>query len=238
MRSSIAHDEAMNITERLGRLIDSLTRKHSTRMELRRQRRPLSMERMEDRRVLAVIELATLSASQGSVIYGAHPGDNTGVSVSSAGDVNGDGFDDVIVGANRSEAGGTAAANAGVSYVVFGGASLPASFDLAGLGTAGIQIIGKDSADYSGFSVSSAGDMNGDGFGDLVIGAGASDSINNSRVDAGESYVIFGGASLPTTIELNNIGLLGFTIFGADTTDLAGYAVSSAGTLTMMDTMI
>jgi hypothetical protein len=57
------------------------------------------------------------------------------------------------------------------SYVIFGGASLPASIDLANLGNAGITILGADANDRSGRSVSSGGEVNGDGFDVNIIGA-------------------------------------------------------------------
>ena len=94
---------------------------------------------------------------------------HAGTSVASAGDVNGDGFDDLIVGAYRADPHGT---NSGASYVVFGKASgFAANLDLSTLdGTNGFKISG-DAASTSGLSVASAGDVNGDGFDDLIIGA-------------------------------------------------------------------
>ena len=113
--------------------------------------------------------------------------------------------------------------------MVFGGDSLPATIDLANLGTAGITIFGADAGDQSGFPVSSAGDVNGDGFDDLLIGAFFADASGNGKYNAGESYVIFGGDSLPTTIDLANLGADGITIFGADACDYSGISVSGAG---------
>ncbi len=101
----------------------------------------------------------------------------------------------------------------GESYLVFGRASLPATIDLAKLGSAGITIFGADAGDVSGWSVGSAGDMNGDGFDDLLIGAQYAFASGNSKPYAGESYVIFGGASLPATIDLASLGSAGITIF-------------------------
>ena len=122
---------------------------------------------------LAAIDLATLDGTNGFTLIGVDAGDLSGISVSSAGDVNGDGFDDVIVGAPNAESAGGADYE-GESYVVFGKASWAGtpSLDLATLdGTNGFRLIGIDACDDSGVSVSSAGDVNGDGFADLIIGA-------------------------------------------------------------------
>ncbi len=129
--------------------------------------------------------------------------------MSSAGDVNGDGFDDLVIGSFFADTSGNAKSNAGDSYVIFGAAALPATIDLANLGSAGITIFGAGRGDASGISVSSAGDVNGDGFDDLMIGAFRADASGNAKLGAGDSYVIFGAAALPATIDLANLGSAG-----------------------------
>jgi len=142
----------------------------------------------------ASLELSALDGSNGFVINGIDANDHSGVSVSSAGDVNGDGYDDLIIGARSADPNGSAS---GASYVVFGAAGgFAASLDLSSLdGSSGFVINGIDAFDYSGRSVSSAGDINGDGYDDLIIGANYGDANGSA---SGESYVIFGGASLQT----------------------------------------
>ncbi len=165
----------------------------------------------------------------GTTIFGADAGDFAGLAVSNAGDVNGDGFDDLMIGAYRADGPGNTKTDAGESYLIFGGASLPPTIDLANLGTAGVTIFGVDAGDRSGLMVSSAGDVNADGFDDILIGARQGDAAGNAKTDAGESYLIFGSASLPTTINLASLGTAGVTIFGADTLDRSGRTLSSAG---------
>jgi Ca2+-binding RTX toxin-like protein len=183
----------------------------------------------------ASIDLAALTPAQGFVIVGADTYDSIfGISVSSAGDVNGDGFDDLIVGAPGADAAGNAKSYAGESYVVFGsGAGFGASIDLAALTpTQGFVIFGADAGDFAGGSVSSAGDVNGDGFDDLIVGAGGGDAAGDAKSDAGESYVIFGtDTGFGLSLDLATLTpSQGFVIYGADAYDgSGGIAVSAAG---------
>ncbi|MDB5385040.1 MAG: hypothetical protein JWM11_686 [Planctomycetaceae bacterium] len=186
------------------------------------------VEVLEQRYVLSAIDLGSLG-SGGVTLFGADAQDQSGSAVSNAGDVNGDGFDDLFIGASGGDGADNSKTDSGASYVIFGGPSMPATINLANLGSAGITIFGADAYDLSGSSVSSAGDLNGDGFSDLLIGAPAGDGLGGAKTDSGESYVIFGGPSLPTTIDLGNLGSAGITIFGANAYDGSGNAVSRAG---------
>jgi hypothetical protein len=174
------------------------------------------------------IELSALDGTNGFFINGA-AGDYSGRAVG-AGDVNGDHVDDLVIGAN-----GGLPITYGRSYVVFGrdsaaGQSFPATLELSSLnGSNGFVVPGIDPHGSLGNAVAKAGDVNGDGISDLVLGAmGASPS--SGRAQAGETYVIFGRTSFPASFNLTSLnGSNGFTVNGVATNDLLGYSVAGAG---------
>ena len=159
----------------------------------------------------------------GFVINGASTGDQSGFSVSSAGDVNGDGLDDLIVGADG------VGTSSGASYVVFGKSDNTTAVALSNIGSNGFAINGASTGDQSGFSVSSAGDINGDGLDDLIVGANLADP--NSNDGSGASYVVFGKSDNTTAVALTDInnGTGGFAINGVTEGDQSGFSVSAAG---------
>ncbi len=173
------------------------------------------------------VELSDVAAGPGGfVINGIDAGDRSGISVSGAGDVNGDGLADVIVGADLADPGGNS--RAGESYVVFGKVdTAPVNLSDVAAGTGGFVINGIDVNDGSGIRVSGAGDVNGDGVPDLIVGAAGADPGGNDR--AGESYVVLGKADT-TPVNLSDVaaGSGGFVINGIDPFDRSG-SVSGAG---------
>jgi hypothetical protein len=166
------------------------------------------------------IELSAVEAGTGGfVINGQASGDLSGVSVSNAGDVNGDGLADLIVGARGFNN------SAGRTYLVFGQTATTAiNLSAVAGGTGGFAINSEATGNLSGFSVSVAGDVNGDGLADLIVGAR---SFNTS---AGRSYVVFGQTGT-TAIDLSAVaaGTGGFAINGQLSNDNSGYSVSNAG---------
>ena len=136
-----------------------------------------------------VIQLSSLSGSDGFRLDGVAVNDYSGISVSAAGDINGDGIGDLIVGAWGADPNGS---YSGSSYVVFGQSTpFAATLALSSLtGSNGFRLDGVAASDFSGRSVSAAGDINGDGIGDLIVGAFGADP--NGNTSSGSSYVVFG----------------------------------------------
>ena len=139
-------------------------------------------------------------------INGESDGDEVGASLA-CGDVNGDGIDDLVIGA-------PAATAAGYAYVVYGGLTLPSTLDLTGLtATQGMRIPGLVNNTAFGWAAA-VGDVNGDGIADLVVTApGARSSSSNT----GQGFVIFGSTTFPATFDLTTLnGSNGFAISATD----------------------
>ncbi|MDB5472530.1 MAG: Ca2+-binding protein toxin-related [Caulobacter sp.] len=183
----------------------------------------------------AVVELSALDGSNGFRLIGEAPSSRAGWSVASAGDVNGDGIDDLIIGAPAADPNGD---NTGASYVVFGrhtaaAGGFAANLDLGDLdGTNGFRIGGAAIGGQSGRSVACAGDVNGDGIDDLIVGAVYAD-VNGHY--SGASYVVFGRQTatvggFAADLNLSALdGTNGFRLGGAASDDRSGWSVASAG---------
>jgi hypothetical protein len=151
---------------------------------------------------------------------GEAPGDYLGHSVASAGDVDGDGLDDILIGAYGNDEGGD---QAGKTYL-FLGVTL-ASEEPLDLSDADAVFVGEEADDISGLAVASAGDVDGDGLADILIGAAK--YPHNGGVGAGKTYLMFGATLLAGgSFDLASADAV-FT--GEVVADRSGYSVAPAG---------
>lgn len=179
------------------------------------------------------INLANLINSLGFKINGAIAGGSSGYSVANAGDVNGDGVDDMLIGAPYANS------NAGISYVIFGQKNVFGNINLTGLNAStGFSILGDIANTYSGYSVAGAGDVNGDGISDFLIGA--PNQVNSDRNNAqntgnpsngatsGAVYLIYGSDSDFSDRHLSILSSSqGFAMMSSK--QGVGYSISAAG---------
>ncbi|MHC5110736.1 MAG: S8 family serine peptidase [Planctomycetota bacterium] len=178
---------------------------------------------------------AWLDGINGFILRGANSGDFTGQSVDFAGDINNDGFDDIMIGAHTWDLGEQS--STGRVYVVYGNPGPHSTlFPLADLdpanggdGTRGFILQGADASDQTGFSLSAAGDVNGDGFDDMLVGAYP--AAPDEMPFAGKTYLVFGGSN-PGGIGLLDLagldGTDGVTFHGIDGADLSSHHLSHA----------
>ena len=144
-----------------------------------------------------------IGSSAATTLAGTTSGGEFGWSLDGAGDVNGDGYNDLVVGADYISAGN------GAAYVYYGGPS--------GVSSSGASTLSGSGAGYFGFAVAGAGDLNGDGYDDIAVGA----PYHSSSV--GRVYVYHGGsAGLVSSVVATLSGSSG-------TGENFGWALSGAG---------
>jgi hypothetical protein len=154
-------------------------------------------------------------------IYGAAPSDNLGLTVV-AGDINGDGVDDIVAGARFASVEGRD--QAGKVYVIFGRADLPDVFDMAAEDY-DVAVVGIDPADFLGISVSAA-DVTADGIDDLIAGAISGAGPAGNRARAGEVHVVPGAADIGGVIDLR-VNEPFFSVYGAHADDALANFISA-----------
>lgn len=157
------------------------------------------------------IDLEELDGTDGFTVYGVNWNDESGTALGGGGDFNGDGFDDVLIGAPRADGptifnpgGPGERGGAGDSYVIFGKANWmnDAHVEVATLAdNAGVILHGAEIHGWSGRAIDFAGDMNGDGFDDVVVAAPGiplNQPAAMERTDSGSTFVVYGfGAGGP-----------------------------------------
>ena len=193
----------------------------------------------EDQPFPAEFSLNSLDGTNGVVIQGIDSGEypsNSGNSVSAGGDLNGDGVDDIVIGARRASP-DAERLEAGQVFVVYGSASLPGTIELSdilnGSGADGFVLNGIRGntetgvfGDRAGVSVHSGGDFNGDEISDLAIGAPRAQN-EEGEIEVGEGYIVFGRSAFPTVLELSELGgTSGVTVRGFDGSDSFGKRVA------------
>jgi hypothetical protein len=142
-----------------------------------------------------------MNATADLTLTGEASNNHFGTSVASAGDINGDGFSDVIVGAYGNTT------NTGKAYIYFGGSTMNNTVD--------VTLTGEATNNYFGTSVSGAGDVNGDGYTDVIVGAYGNTS------NTGKAYIFHGGSTVNSVADI--------TMTGEATTNFFGGSVSNAG---------
>ncbi|MCF3933167.1 cadherin domain-containing protein [Acuticoccus sp. M5D2P5] len=142
------------------------------------------------------------------------------LNVASAGDFNGDGLDDIIIGAPSTAINGR---NSGAAYVIFGtDGGFPAVFDISEIdGINGIVLEGPSEGATTGAMVTSAGDVNGDGFDDILI-SNAAPTWSTSKRDGGV-YLVYGAASFPSEVT----PVITDQTFAFDENEAAGYVIGT-----------
>lgn len=179
----------------------------------------------------AGLEPADLALGTGRILTEVPGSDISPAAFASAGDVNGDGLADIVIGAPSATGNYGGNAYDGAAYVLLGGAG-PFQLDADALGEGtGFKIVhtGPDGSVDLGASVAGAGDVNGDGLDDLIIGAPRTDS--GGFPDAGAAYVLYGRVDgFPGVVDLAALDpRAGFAISGTAGLEWTGLFVSAAG---------
>ncbi len=170
------------------------------------------------------LSLNALNGTNGCLFLGESTNYQAGTTLAFVGDVNGDGRDDLLVGAPEVSTGSVTAI--GRAYLLFGRAraAVAATNRLSQLnGTNGVVLAGEDGSDRAGAAVAGLGDFDGDGRRDVVVGARGAGSLFDGR-----AYVVFGRTNWPAALALAALdGTNGFRFDGSGF--FAGFGNAVAG---------
>ena len=134
---------------------------------------------------------------------GTEDGDELGRSLAPVGDVNGDGFDDLLIAAPMATRGNLH--ERGAAYLVFGGPAIPERFSTSTLASGGVELLGGFSLGWLGWAVAAAGDVDGDGLQDFLVGAPWQTAAPNPH--PGELYLVYGAPEYPASVSIHDDGL-------------------------------
>ena len=162
---------------------------------------------------------ALVASASDVAVYGADEFDELGDFVAS-GDINGDGFDDVIATAEAADGPDNARPNAAEVHVVFGDDGIKGTFQIA-RGEQDLSVYGANEQDTLGFSLA-AGDVDGDGIDDLIMGARLGNGPDNSIARAGQVYIVAGRDHLPSSIDLAELPDFVAVVYGQNRSDFLG----------------
>lgn len=168
-------------------------------------------------------ELQTPDIGQYGVrIRHAYPQTGLSLSIAGPGDVNGDGYPDLLIGASADTYGDDYA------FLIYGGTDLPNQIHTMSLEGLGVQI-SADPGQAFGRTVSGAGDANGDGFWDFMISEPGADE--GGTVSTGRVYLIYGAPDLPAQFDVRDLGSLGMIVNGGEQDQILGQIMARGGDL-------
>ncbi len=147
----------------------------------------------------------TVSASTAdAILVGAASSDQAATALAGGWDVDADGFDDLLVSGKKNEAGvGTAT---GEAYLCFG----PIASGTASLGSADVTFSGNSIYDYAGIYLSFGGDLDADGYADIVVAADSDDAYG---ANAGTLYVLYGPRTVDVSLSRADVAIGGETAY-------------------------